>query len=95
LLTDYFDIMFAYLKSRMKRVIQFVNKVGPTLPKDYIMTNFVVLPDYQENKVEFEKINRNYLEPEFNISSNNGFQLIFDENRDENYSDVLTKECMD
>jgi len=80
LYTDYFDVIFSYLRSRMKRVIQFVNRIEKTLPKDYIMANSVILPELQKNKVEFAKLNKNYLEPEFALPSSNGFMLIVDDN---------------
>ena len=88
---DMFDLMYGYLKSRLKRVILFINK----LPQNINSTN--TLDDNYENlKSKFDDINTNNMELEFRPSIQNGFYKIVDENLEgiARYSNIITEECL-
>jgi len=70
---DLFEIQFAYLRSRIKRVNQFVHSMEQRAKNGEKL-------DYSLLKKEFNKINVNKLEPEFQISQENSFVLILDKN---------------
>jgi len=46
----------------MKRIILFINNISANLPKKYIMPDAVVIPQYENYKIEYDAINKNYLE---------------------------------
>ena len=48
-------------------------------------------------KKEFTRINKNYLEPEYQIDPNSSFTKIMDLNLrgEDSYSGFITKECID
>jgi hypothetical protein len=77
---DHFEVMFLHLRSRMKRVIEMINRVGRELPSRFNFKRTVYLPKLRQLKKEFDHINQNKLEPEFAIPPSNGFKLILDEN---------------
>ena len=97
MLEDMFDLMYRYLRSRMKRVIKYINN----LTKDAEKKDFFPEDDriskkyYTTLKAEFDNLNKNYLDPEF-ITSNTGFEEIVNENLvgTPRYSDILKKECI-
>jgi hypothetical protein len=95
MLSDHFDVVFAYLKSRVKRIITFVNKVAKALPEDHIFPNSVVIPNFNEVKAQYDEINKNYLDPEYELPKTNGFKKIMDENLNgpERYNGYLPQEC--
>jgi len=71
MLTDIMNIQFSYLRSRVKRVYKFIRDNE----KDIMAgTN---LPYYKD---QFDKLNQNYLEPEYAIDKNSSFRLILDMN---------------
>ena len=98
MLKDLYELMFGYLRSRMKRVIMYINKISKQAPKAYISSNNykIASKDYPKYKTKFNSINTNYLEPEFIPSNKNGFQKIIDENSEGlyRYSGLLTQECI-
>jgi len=89
---DYFEIEHALLKSRMKRVIRYINMLssGHTKSEDFTVTN------WDEAKQEFNKISSNYFEPEYEPSPKNGFQLIVNNNFNgpSKYSNILPEQCI-
>jgi hypothetical protein len=95
MLTDQFEVMFAYLRSRMKRVITFINGITKSLPSEYVFYDAVMIPDYAKRKLEYDELNKNKLDPEFELSENNGFSLIIDENEEGpgRYAGFIPEEC--
>ena len=73
LATDMFEVQYAYLRSRMKRVHAFIKDMEKRTVQGEEL-------DYEKLKEQFEKINMNKLEKEFEISPNNSFTLIMDKN---------------
>ena len=92
MLKEMFDIMYAFLRSRMKRIIQLINKVSKDMPMD-----FEFPPEmYSSIKVGFDAVNINYLDEDFMPSNDNEFQKIIDENFNgfARYSKIIPDECL-
>ena len=74
-------------ESRMKRVIQLINKISEKIPEEY-----------SSMKASFDMLNINYLEDDLIPSndSNRKFQKIIDENLDgvSRHSKILSEECL-
>jgi tubulin polyglutamylase TTLL1 len=90
LVADMFDIQYAYLRSRFKRIQQYIgNLQAQSAGRNKL--------DKETIKREFTAINRNKLEPEFPIRANNTFQVIMDKNLQgpAAYFGHMTPECID
>ena len=90
---DMFDLMFAYLRSRMKRVILYVNYLSKEISE---REGYVVVPNLEANRMIFKtKININSMDPQFE-PKNTTFQKIIDENLngDEIYGGLIPNECL-
>jgi len=90
MLSDLFEIQFAYYRSRMQRVYELFNKINEeVLEKREI--------DYAKWKKEYKKAVSNRLEPEYSISPNNSFIMIMDRSRTgkDRYLGFLADECID
>lgn len=80
LLEDSFEVTFGLLKSRIQRIVRYVNQIIRE-PRSWTRTkNGVLLSNLKERRKEFQQLTMNRFEPEFVPSSKNGFQLIVDEN---------------
>jgi len=92
MLADTFEIIFGLVRSRMKRVIIYINELSGQLAgqKDF------QVPDLELRREEFRKITMNRFEPEFEPSVNNTFQKIIDENEVgvQRYFDLLESDCL-
>lgn len=93
---DSFDIVHALLKSRVKRIVKYVNVMILETEKFGIHWDSVHVEGLAQKRKEFEIITRNYFEPEFEVRTKNGFQLIIDENLhgSARYKGYLEEECM-
>ena len=91
---DHFEIINGLLKSRTKRIVNYVNDLMRN-DKGWRVGNKAFFEDITQAKAEFKKISSNCFEPEFEPSSSNGFQKIVDENFDglKRYSGLLEEEC--
>jgi len=95
LMKDYFEIEFALLRSRMKRVVQYINVLTMSNAEWTVGDDGIEIPNFEEAKKEFEKITMNSFEPEFVPKSTNGFQLIVNHNLKgaDRYAGYLPKDC--
>jgi len=95
MLIDHYEVMYGYLRSRMKRVINYVNDLTNTYSTREIF-QLEELPDYQRIQKSFDKLNRNKMEPEYEIGARNGFHKIVDLNFDgvDAYMGIIPKECL-
>jgi len=93
MLTDTFEIVMGLTRSRMKRVIEYINNLT-----DEINTEGIFVPDMKldAQKIEFQKLTQNRFEPEFVPKSTNTFQQIIDENQfgPKRYFGLLKAECL-
>lgn len=88
-LTDLFEIEYAYLRSKLKRIFAVVH--------DYMKNLASGEPfDLEAMKVEFATANKNFLEPGVKISANNSWHKILDENLPGKsaYMGYLEDECI-
>ncbi|MGF1925777.1 MAG: hypothetical protein ACQUHE_16495, partial [Bacteroidia bacterium] len=96
LLADEIEIVMGLLRSRMKRVIKFVNEL---LRDGLVQENKdgeVKIRDLELKRIIFQKITENYFEKEFNPQKTNGFQKIFDANHKgwAKYGGLVNYECL-
>lgn len=95
MLKDHFEIVYGLLKSRISRIVKFVNKM--TVSGDAVEAgNEVIVRDLEGKRREFEAITRNYFEKEYEPSHDNGFAKIIDENFEgvARYQGLLEQECL-
>ena len=92
MLADMFEIQYAYLRSRWRRIQTFVEKFHRQVADEG--TSSI---DLKVWKSEFEYINQNRLEPEFIISERNSWQKIMDKNIPGKaaYMGFIQDECID
>jgi len=90
MLTDMFEIQYAYYRSRMKRLYNMFKLMNTELEQfDEV--------DYDKWKGEYKQVVKNRLEPEFQISPENSWTLIIDKNLkgEAAYFGHLDAECID
>jgi len=97
MLRDLFEVMFSYLRSRVKRIVNYVDKISVEVQNEGNVEEMLLekIEKFEERKREFDKINMNYLEPEYAISGENGFVKIMDENMTgrEKYAGLIPEQC--
>ena len=96
MVSDLFDISLGLLRSRTKRLMNFVNKM--TKEREFVIgeDGQVVIPNLAQKISEFQKITRNYFEPEFAPKANSSFSKIIDENLEgaDAFFGLLPAECI-
>ena len=92
---DSFDIAHALLKSRVKRIVKYVNKLIKETQDWGISWDSMHIDDLKTRRKEFQIISRNYFEPEFMPAPTNEFQMIIDDNLhgEDRYFGLLEEEC--
>ena len=87
--SSHFEIQYAYMKSRMKRAMNVIRAMQQEI-------NAGAVVNYGKWKTEYQKAVKNRLEPEFEISKNNTFTLVMDQNLpgEQAYVGYITKECL-
>lgn len=97
MLHNHFKIEYGLFRSRMKRVIQYVNDL---ITEDgAIIQNpdgNITIPNLDQRIKEFASINRNSFEKEFEISPDNTWHKIVDESLEgvDRYHGWITEECL-
>jgi len=96
MLRDEFDIIFRLLRSRMKRVFNFVNDLINEGGAKRIAEDKVEIDNLAENIEAFKKISMNYFEPEYEPTDDNSWHKIIDENHQgvERYAGLISEECL-
>jgi len=91
MMVDTFEIIYGLLRSRMKRVVEYINDLSYKITK----TGSKVIPNLKAKREEFRELTMNNFEPEFMPRPGNGFVKIVDENELGNarYSGLLDSEC--
>jgi len=94
---DMFEIAMQYMRSRMKRVVKYINwlEMSGLISKDD--DGNVTLARMQQRYKEFEDITKNYFEEEFSLSPDNTWTKIVDENQVglSRYNGMFAIECFD
>lgn len=62
MLQDVFQVAIALLRSRMKRIILFINRLTAKYPDGLFKIDLDELAEYKE---QYDKLNRNYFDPEY------------------------------
>jgi len=75
---DQFEIVMGILRSRMKRVIQYVNRLIETGQVVEGENDSIVVHNLEERRKEFEDVIKNSFDQEFEPSPGNGFKKIID-----------------
>ena len=96
LLKDTMDIVFGLLRSRTKRIINYVNRMTRDSKAKMISESEVQITDLPMRLREFREISKNSFEPEYEPRSTNNFTRIIDENLEgaERYFGLLSEECL-
>ena len=95
MLKDHYEIIYGLLRSRMKRVIQYVNNIVKEGHVTRTNSGEILINDLDQRRAEFQRISSNYFESEFEPSPENKFQPIINENfNDERrYFNLIKEEC--
>ena len=90
---DTFEINYGLLRSRMKRVVEYINNLN----KEIVKSGEKVIPNSREKREEFKELTMNRFEPEFASRPGNGFINIGDENElgMNRYSGLLEASCFE
>ena len=93
---DHFEVMVGLMRSRMKRIVEYVNYLDMNRIVKNKADGKVIIKDIKEKVEHFKSISKNYFEEEFLPSSDNGFVKILDENLAgrERYQNLLPSECL-
>ena len=96
MLVDSLEVQFALLRSRTKRIINYVNGIIRDKKAWRIEDEKVYLLDPEKKKAEFKKISMNYFEKEFEPPIKRRFPKIIDENLEgvERYNYIVEYDCM-
>ena len=94
MLAESFEIIFGLLRSRTKRIINYINDLTEAVANEPFVNNEI--SHLEERRRQFEALTKNRFEPEFQVSYKNGFQKIVDENESgtQRYSSLIDKECL-
>jgi len=77
---DHFELMTGLLRSRMKRIVDYINYLDLNGIVKNKKQGRVIVSNIKEKVEHFNSITKNYFEDEFLPSSDNGFVKILDEN---------------
>jgi len=93
MMADMFEIIFGLLRSRMKRVVVYINKLTGEIRSG---NNNLEISGLEQKREEFRKLTQNWFEEEFKPSPGNAFEKIVDENEYgvERYSGLLEEKCI-
>jgi len=96
MLKDHYEIIYGLLRSRMKRVIHYVNTMIVENEYSQSEDGEFIINNLEAKRLEFQRISKNYFEPEFEPSSTNKFQPIINENFDgeKRYFGLIKEECL-
>lgn len=101
MLKDQFEIIAGLLRSRVKRVVKYVNWLMSNnlvkVDSDTAGNVSVKIEKYELRRKEFEDLLRNRFEEEFEVSSDNNWKKIVDENIEGlgRYNGNIKTECFD
>jgi len=93
---DHFQVVMGLIRSRAKRVVNYVNKVIESDLAVEGKDDKVFIKDLKQRIAEFKTVSRNYFEKEFEPSADNGFQKIVDDNLygTSRYQGLIDEDCI-
>ena len=96
--TDCYEVLFGLLRSRAKRIVEYVNKIVKGGEAWELGDGSIYIEDLDEKVEKFSALTKNYIEPGFEPKpkSKYGFAKIIDENYSgvKRYSEILPVECL-
>jgi len=97
MIQDHFVVVHSLLKSRMKRIIKFVNDLINEDMVEIVTETSVEIENQAENIIKFEEITKNYYEKEFELGPDNGFVKIIDgwQTGYERYQGLIDASCFE
>ena len=96
MLSDHFEVIIGLVRSRMKRVVNYVNQLVDDKLVSLTTNGSVVIQGFEERRAEFQELTKNHYEEEFEVSSENGWKKIIDSNYKgvEMYQGFIEQECL-
>jgi len=96
MLKDHFEIVTGLLRSRTKRIIQYINRITKE-KKIWEENEEIFFDNFLQIKEEFQEVIKNSFESEFEPRSLNGFSKIVDEtvNGTARYNGLLQEGCIE
>jgi len=93
---DQYEIVIGLLRSRMKRVYEYVNHIIQREEAVWGSDGKVYMKNKPEKLKEFKEVIKNYFEPEFEPRKGNSFSKVMDENLTgvQRFSGLISKECL-
>jgi len=93
---DHFEIVYGILRSRVKRILNYINKIVQEGEVVLLSTGEVEIKNLEAKRREFDKVSKNYFEKEFEPKPTNGFKKIVDANYEgvDMYQGYLEPECL-
>jgi tubulin polyglutamylase TTLL1 len=96
MLVDSFEIVFGLLRSRTKRIANYINHLTQMNGEWEYKNGNMRVNSLEERRAEFRELTKNRFEPEFEPRAGNGFQKIIDENLSgvDRYMGLIEEECL-
>jgi len=93
---DHFEIAYGILKSRMKRVLNYINQIIRDGEVVVDTTGEALIKDLEAKRREFKEVSKNGFEKEFEPKPTNGFKKIIDANYGgvDMYQGYIRPECL-
>jgi len=96
MLEDHLEIVVGLMRSRVKRVVNYVNRL---IRDDLVSENpegRLKLVNETQRKLEFQEITKNYFDSDYLPKKTNGFKKIMDENyySFQRYNLIIERECL-
>ena len=94
MLEDMFEIIFSLLRSRTKRIVNYINELIATKGENTDLE--LQEPELSLRRKEFAEISKNKFDSEFEVGATNTFFKIIDENEigTARYADLMTEDCL-
>jgi len=96
MLKDHFEIIFGLIRSRVKRGINYVNRLIQEKNVKESETGDIEISNEQQKRLEFLELTKNYFEPEYEPTKTNGFSKIMDANyySFQRYNWLVERDCL-
>jgi len=96
MLKDHFEIVFGLIRSRVKRGINYINRLIQEKNVKVKDDGEIQVSNEFQKRLEFQELTKNYFEPEYEPSKTNGFSKIMDANyySFQRYNWIMDKECL-
>ena len=96
LISNMFNLMFGHLRSRMKRVVFYINDLIKRIPEQDFLMEGIKIPNLEREIEIFEtQINVNFMDPEYKPKKTSFYTVIDESLKDGDiYGGLIKKECL-